>query len=55
MAELQHKRRVTWLIVTAVVAVAYLWGVGDGWTYGFVFKHLQELILTTGIIKFVGE
>lgn len=51
----QHKRKqVIWIGVVSVSSVFYILGLNDILPFGFAFQHVEELVLTTGVIRVIG-
>lgn len=51
----QHRRKtVVWISVVSVSSVFYILGLNDILPFGFAFQHVEELVLTTGVIRVIG-
>lgn len=50
-----HRRRqMVWIVTVSVSAVAYALDVAQVMPFGFAIQHVEEVILTTGVIKVIG-
>jgi hypothetical protein len=51
----EHKRKqIIWIGVVSVSSVMYVLGLNDILPFGFAFQHVEELVLTTGVIRVIG-
>ena len=52
-----HKthRRIVWLIVCGVVTAFYVADMTHCLLLGVIFDHVSELIIGTGVTRFIGE
>jgi hypothetical protein len=51
----EHKRkRIIWIAVVSTSSVMYVLGLNDILPFGFAFQHVEELVLTTGVIRVIG-
>jgi hypothetical protein len=52
---LKHRReRIVWITLVSVSSVAYILDLTTDLPFGFAFQHIEELVLTTGVVRVIG-